>query len=278
MATLIHSVRCVPPRLQTGPNSTPPRRGLNARSHGRQYIPDLDAVCLTEKFRGRPELTEPSDDEQRAALTRAAAICPTQAIDAVPFTLDLGRCLFCGECARIAPRAIRFTNDYRIGSPTREGLVVRPGDKCVRFDPAAVRPEIGRYFGRSLQLREVCAGGDASVEMELNATGNVNFDFGRYGVEFTASPRHADGVVVSGPITVNMAEALRICCDAVANPKILVVCGSEACSGGLFAGSRAVDRTFFDTHAADLWLPGAPTHPMTFIDGILNLLGKKKRE
>ena len=245
------------------------------RSHGKQYIPDLDAVELTEEFRGRPELTETPDT---ADLERAAAICPTGALTTVPLSLDLGRCLFCGECARTAPRNIRFTNDYRIGSPTREGLVVRPGDKCVRFDPAAVRPEIGRYFSRSLQLREVCAGGDASVEMELNATGNVNFDLGRYGIGFTASPRHADGVVVSGPITVNMAEALRICCDAVADPKILVVCGSEACSGGLFAGSRAVDRTFFDTHAADLWLPGAPTHPMTFIDGILNLLGKKKRE
>ena len=245
------------------------------RSHGKQYIPDLDAVELTEEFRGRPHLTETPDT---ADLERAAAICPTGALTTAPLSLDLGRCLFCGECARTAPRNIRFTNDYRIGSPTREGLVVRPGDKCVRFDPAAVRPEIGRYFGRSLQLREVCAGGDASVEMELNATGNVNFDLGRYGIGFTASPRHADGVVVSGPITVNMAEALRICCDAVANPKILVVCGSEACSGGLFAGSRAVDRTFFDTHAADLWLPGAPTHPMTFIDGILNLLGKKKRE
>ena len=248
------------------------------RSHGRQYIPDLDAVCLTEKFRGRPELTEPSDDEQRAALARAAAICPTQAIAAAPFTLDLGRCLFCGECARIAPRAIRFTNDYRIGSPTREGLRLAPGMDRVPFDPAAVREQIVTTFGRALKLRQVSAGGDASVEMELNATGNVNFDFGRYGVEFTASPRHADGVVVSGPITVNMAEALRICYDAVTDPKILVVCGSEACSGGLFAGSRAVDRTFFDTHAADLWLPGAPTHPMTFIDGILNLLGKKKRE
>ena len=194
------------------------------RSHGKQYIPDLDAVELTEEFRGRPHLTETPDT---ADLERAAAICPTGALTTAPLSLDLGRCLFCGECARTAPRNIRFTNDYRIGSPTREGLVVRPGDKCVRFDP---------------------------------------------------SPRHADGVVVSGPITVNMAEALRICCDAVANPKILVVCGSEACSGGLFAGSRAVDRTFFDTHAADLWLPGAPTHPMTFIDGILNLLGKKKRE
>ena len=127
-------------------------------------------------------------------------------------------------------------------------------------------------------LREVCAGGDASVEMELNATGNVNFDLGRFGIGFTASPRHADGVVVSGPVTVNMAEALEICYDAVAEPKILVACGSEACSGGLFADSRAVDRTFFDTHTPDLWLPGAPTHPMTYIDGMMNLLGRKTRQ
>ena len=125
------------------------------RSHGKQYIPDLDAVELTEEFRGRPHLTETPDTTD---LERAAAICPTGALTTAPLSLDLGRCLFCGECARTAPRNIRFTNDYRIGSPTREGLVVRPGDKCVRFDPAAVRPEIGRYFGRSLQLREVCAG------------------------------------------------------------------------------------------------------------------------
>lgn len=245
------------------------------RSHGRQYIPDLDAVELTEAFRGRPELIETGDTE---ALERAAAACPTGALTADPPALDLGRCLFCGECARTAPRNIRFTNDYRIGSPTREGLVVRPGDRCVKFDPKAVRPEIGRCFGHALQLREVCAGGDASIEMELNATGNVNFDLGRYGIGFTASPRHADGVVLSGPITANMAEALEICYDAVAEPKILVVCGSEACSGGLFAASRAVDRTFLDTHRPDLWLPGAPTHPMIYIDGILNLLGRKKRE
>lgn len=247
------------------------------RSHGRQYIPDLDAVCLTEKFRGRPELTEPSDDEHRAALTRAAAVCPTQAIAAAPFTLDLGRCLFCGECARIAPRAIRFTNDYRIGSPTREGLRLAPGMDRVPFDPAAVREQIATAFGHALKLRQVSAGGDASVEMELNATGNVNFDFGRYGVEFTASPRHADGVVLTGPVTANMAEALDICYDAVAEPKLLIVCGSEACSGGLYAASRAVDRSFFERRHVDLWLPGAPTHPMTFIDGIRTLLRKKQR-
>ena len=164
-----------------------------------------------------------------------------------------------------------------MGSPTREGLVIRPGDTRVEFDMAKVRPELARTFSRALQLREVSAGGDASVEMELNATGNVNFDFGRFGVGFTASPRHADGVVVSGPVTANMSEALEICYEAVATPKVLVACGTEACSGGLFAESRAVDRTFFERHTPDLWLPGAPTHPMVFIDGIRTLLGRKKR-
>lgn len=245
------------------------------RSHGKQYIPDLDAVELTSEFRGRPELTE---TENCAELERAAAVCPTGAITVSPFTLDLGRCLFCGECARRAPRNIRFTNDYRLGSPTREGLVLRPGDRIVPFDEGALRPEIRRYFSEALQLREVSAGGDASVEMELGATGNVNFDFGRFGVGFTASPRHADGVAVSGPVTANMAEALEICYEAVAEPKILVACGSEACSGGLFAESRAVDRSFFERHRVDLWLPGTPTHPMVFIDGIRTMLGKKKRE
>ena len=209
-------------------------------SHGRQAIPDLDAVELTPEFRGRPCLTETRDADD---AEHAAAVCPTGACTAAP-----------------------------------EGLVVRPGDPRIAFDAGKVRPEIRRCFSRALQLREVSAGGDASVEMELGATGNVNFDLGRFGIGFTASPRHADGVVVSGPVTVNMAEALEICYDAVAEPKILVACGSEACSGGLFADSRAVDRTFFDTHTPDLWLPGAPTHPMTYIDGMMNLLGRKTRQ
>lgn len=244
------------------------------KSHGSQYIPDLNAVELTAEFRGRPVLT---DFEDPLPLRQAALRCPTEAISLHPFTLDLGKCLFCGECARIAPQQICFTNDYRIGAPTREGLVVKAGDMHIAFDPKEVRTEVVRTFGQALKLRQVCAGGDNSVEMELNAVGNVNFDFGRYGVEFTASPRHADGVVVTGPVTRNMAEALALCYDAVADPKILIVCGSEACSGGLFAQSRAIDRTFLSHHKVDLWLPGAPTHPMTFIDGILNLLHKKTR-
>lgn len=244
------------------------------KSHGWQYIPDLNDVTLTEEFRGRPELTLTED---MADAEAAAKICPTGAICTAPFSLDMGRCLFCGECALRAPKNIRFTNDYKIGTTSREALVIKPGDKSVDFHYENVRKQIPQLFGCALKLRQVSAGGDASVEMELNATGNVNFDFGRYGVDFVASPRHADGVVITGPISVNMAEALDICYNSIPDPKIVIVCGSEACSGGLYAESRAVDRRFLERYEVDLWLPGAPTHPMTFIDGVMNMLNLKKR-
>ena len=244
------------------------------KSHGWQYIPDLNDVTLTDEFRGRPELTLTED---MADVEAAAKICPTGAISTAPFSLDMGRCLFCGECALRAPKNIRFTNDYKIGTTSREALVIKPGDKSVDFHYENVRKQIPQLFGCALKLRQVSAGGDASVEMELNATGNVNFDFGRYGVDFVASPRHADGVVITGPISVNMAEALDICYNSIPDPKIVIVCGSEACSGGLYADSRAVDRRFLERYEVDLWLPGAPTHPMTFIDGVMNMLNLKKR-
>ena len=239
------------------------------KSHGWQYIPDLNDVTLTEEFRGRPVLTATDDMKDVEA---AAKLCPTGAICTAPFSLDMGRCLFCGECALRAPKNIRFTNDYKIGSTSREALVIKPGDESVD-----IRTEIPKLFGRALKLRQVSAGGDASVEMELNATGNVNFDFGRYCVEFVASPRHADGVVITGPISNNMAEALDICYNSIPDPKIVIVCGSEACSGGLYADSRAVDRRFMERYNVDLWLPGAPTHPMTFIDSVMNMLNLKRR-
>lgn len=244
------------------------------KSHGWQYIPNLNDVTLTEEFRGRPVLTA-TDDMTEAEV--AAKICPTGAISIAPFSLDMGRCMFCGECALRAPKNIRFTNDYKIGSASRDALIIKPNDEVVDFHHECVRQQIPSLFGRALKLRQVSAGGDASVEMELNATGNVNFDFGRYGVEFVASPRHADGVVITGPISSNMAEALDICYNSIPDPKIVIVCGSEACSGGLYADSRAVDRRFMERYDVDLWLPGAPTHPMTFIDGVMNLLNLKKR-
>jgi Ni,Fe-hydrogenase III small subunit len=112
--------------------------------------------------------------------------------------------------------------------------------------------------------------------MELNASGNVNFDMGRYGIEFVASPRHADGIVITGPISENMAEATQICYDAVPNPKIIILVGTDAISGGIFENSQALNRRFLDRYPIDLYVPGNPAHPLTFINGILSLIGKKK--
>jgi Ni,Fe-hydrogenase III small subunit len=112
--------------------------------------------------------------------------------------------------------------------------------------------------------------------MELNAAGNVNFDMGRFGIEFVASPRHADGLVITGPITENMAKPLRICYDATPSPKLLILAGTDAISGGIFEGSPAIDRSFLNDFTIDLLVPGNPIHPLTFINGILDLLRFKR--
>ena len=131
-----------------------------------------------------------------------------------------------------------------------------------------------RKSGRSLKLRQVSAGGDGSAELELNATGNVQFDIARFGIEFVASPRHADGLLITGPVTRNMAEALEICYHDTPSPKILILCGTDAISGGIFADSPAIDRVFLDKVPADLYIPGNPPHPLTIINGILKLIGR----
>ena len=131
-------------------------------------------------------------------------------------------------------------------------------------------------FRRSLKLRQVSAGGDNSCEMELGATGNVNFDMGRYGIEFVASPRHADGIVITGPVSENMSRALEICYEATPAPRLIILVGTDAISGGLFAGSPAIKRNFIENHHIDLYIPGNPAHPLTFINGLMDLLGKKQ--
>ncbi|MDE5943974.1 MAG: NADH:ubiquinone oxidoreductase [Rikenella sp.] len=242
--------------------------------HGTQDIRHLDRVKWCAELRGRPVLR--STGLTVAGGRELCRLCPTGAIEigGDGLRLDLGRCLFCGECAVRYPNNVRFTNDYRLASTTREGLVVSEWEEAGvwKFDHSVVRPEIKRLFGRSLQLREVSAGGDNSCEMELGAAGNVNFDMGRFGFGFTASPRHADGVVVTGPVTANMARELEATWQAVPEPKVLIAVGTDAISGGLFAESPAVNRAFFEAHRPDLYVPGNPTHPMTFITGLRALV------
>lgn len=242
------------------------------RSHGRQYIPDLKAVELPETFRGRPEITPSVSETVAVALEQ---LCPTQAITAAPLTIRLDRCLFCNECAKRYPQAIRFTPDYCLATNDLERLRIgEHSPSAITLDEKLVRSEIRRCFGRSLRLREVSAGGDNSTEMELNATLNVNFDFARYGIEFTASPRHADGMVITGPITENMAVPLELAYNSIASPKLLILAGTDALSGGLFADSPALNRSFLERFTPDLYVPGNPVHPLTFIHGVMALLGR----
>jgi len=238
--------------------------------HGKQYVPDLRNQPVSARFRGRPVIAAEVSPGQ---VERAAAMCPAGAIDGRSGAIDLGRCTFCNECALMLPEVYRFTNDYRIAATRREDLVVMPGQADqLKINESAVRKEVRKLFRRSLKLRQVSAGGDNACEMELGASGNVNFDMGRYGIEFVASPRHADGIVITGPVSVNMAQALQICYDATPSPKIIILVGTDAISGGLFAGSQAIQREFIDTHQIDLYVPGNPAHPLTFINGVMDLL------
>jgi len=240
---------------------------------GKQYIPDITKVEIPGIFRGRPIISDEKVDEKALA-----EVCPTQAISINPVQIDLGKCTFCGECALAFPNKIKFTKEYKIATNNREGLIIKEGeDFPILLNPDLIRKEIRHYFSGSLKLRQVCAGGDGSCELELGACGNVNFDMGRFGIEFVPSPRHADGIVITGPITKNMAEPLQICYDAMPDPKIIILAGTDAISGGVFADSPALDRSFLETHKIDLYVPGNPMHPLTFINGILDLIRSRKQ-
>ena len=160
-----------------------------------------------------------------------------------------------------------------------ERLIIREGeDHPLELDKELIHKEFKSLFGSSLKLRQVSAGGDNSCEWELNAANNVQFDMSRFGIEFVASPRHADGIVITGPITVNMAEPLQICYDATPDPKMVVLCGTDAISGGIFEGSPALDRSFLENHRVVLYIPGNPAHPLTIINGLLALTGRSEKD
>jgi Ni,Fe-hydrogenase III small subunit len=236
---------------------------------GKQFIPDLTKANVPGIFRGRPEISHEKVDENALAV-----ICPTDAISVNPVTIDLGKCTFCGECSRLFPKKIHFTTDYKLSTNKRKRLLIAEGiTSPIILNPELIRKEIQKLFHGSLKLRQVSAGGDNSTEFELNACGNVNFDMGRYGIEFVASPRHADGIVITGPVSKNMAEPLEITYKAIPSPKIIILAGTDAISGGIFYGSPALDRKFIDQNHIDLYVPGNPVHPLTFINGVMDLLG-----
>ena len=238
-----------------------------------QYIPDLKKAIPDKMHRGLPKL----DSEKCNQCGKCKSVCPTGAIDLNPMRIDMGKCIFCGDCERVCPTgAICFTNFNKLSADTREGLIVSDSTNPDFFITEAIKAkkEIKTCFGRSLKLRQVSAGGCNGCELELNACSNANFDMGRFGIEFVASPRHADGLVITGPITQNMAPALEDAYKCTPNPKVVILTGACAISGGLFRPSNAINRSFLEKNKVDLYIPGCPIHPLTFINGILSFIGR----
>lgn len=234
-----------------------------------QVIKDIKNATVNENFRGLPNVC----NEKCNNIENCQNICPTNAIGN-DLAIDLGKCIFCGECERVCGSdVIKFSNFHKLGSTSRENLVTKG-----ELDPIKSSEFVKKTFGRSLKLRQVSAGGCNSCEMELGACSNANFDMGRFGIEFVASPRHADGIVITGPITKNMAKALEATYQAISEPKIIILVGACAISGGIFGidgqKSDELNREFLEKYKVDLYIPGCPAHPLTIINAILEFLGQ----
>lgn len=205
-------------------------------------------------------------------------VCPTRAIVSLGnrgILLDLGSCLFCSECVEACSHgAVTHTGDHRMAVRHRDDLILGdPGHEEVHL--AAELDETSRkLFGRSLRLRQVSAGGCGAAEADLNVLSTIGWDLGRFGIQFVASPRHADGLVVTGPVSQNMVRALRKTWEAMPEPKLVIAVGTEAISGGPFAGNRPVRNGIGSMLPVDLYIPGWPPHPITILDGLLRLLGR----
>jgi Ni,Fe-hydrogenase III small subunit/NAD-dependent dihydropyrimidine dehydrogenase PreA subunit len=226
---------------------------------------------LPDRFRGLPVI-DPS--KCPTGCRDCADVCPTNAISVEGGgpRLDLGRCLFCTDCIEACPEgAIRYSQDFRMATRSREDLV--QGGDHIKL-ASALDSHLRRLFGRSLKLRQVSAGGCNGCESDVNVLGTVVFDLGRFGIQMVASPRHADGLLITGPVTENMHLALKKAYDAVPAPKIVIAVGACAIAGGPYMDHPEQRNGADSVVPVDLYIPGCPPHPLTILDGLLRLMGR----
>jgi Ni,Fe-hydrogenase III small subunit/ferredoxin len=233
--------------------------------------PDGPAPPLPERFRGRPTI-DPSKCPDGCAC--CADACPTRAIDLGDGPrIDLGRCLFCTDCANACPEgALTHDRDPRLAVRERADLVVGPERELALA--TALQGRLRQLFGRSLKLRQVSAGGCNACELDVNVLGTVGWDLGRFGIQLVASPRHADGLLITGALSKNMQLALRKTWDAVPAPKLVIAVGACAISGGPYLDHPEVTNGVEGQLPIDLYVPGCPPHPLTILDGLLRLVGR----
>ncbi|MCR5813466.1 MAG: NADH-quinone oxidoreductase subunit NuoB [Desulfovibrio sp.] len=243
---------------------------LKERLHQKYRTLDYPAKepFLPERYQGKPTL----DFQQCGTCSLCQEACPSQAIErqGEAIRLDLGRCLFCGACAKACPQgAISMSRNYQMASFCRTDLVLSPHTKEPTPEPS--KPFKTPIFRRSLKLRQVSCGGCAACEADTNVLGTLLYDLGRFGIDFVASPRHADGILVTGPVTKNMAQALFDTYRAVPDPRIVIAVGACAISGGLFAESSECLGGIPEEIPVDLYVPGCPPNPWSILAGLLAL-------
>lgn len=230
---------------------------------------------VADRFRGRPVV---DSKKCEAGCRRCVEVCPVEAIaqEQGKIAIDLGRCLFCNLCQQACPtKAIEFTREFRMATRQRSDLVV--GDEGQKLADSLDK-KLRSMFGRSLKMRVVSAADCNGCGVEVNVLATLVFDLGRFGIQYVASPRHADGIIITGPVSENMHVALRKTYDAVPAPKLVIAVGACAISGGPFRDHPQVHNGAEGIVPIDLYIPGCQPHPMTILDGYLRLLGRLPKE
>jgi Ni,Fe-hydrogenase III small subunit/formate hydrogenlyase subunit 6/NADH:ubiquinone oxidoreductase subunit I len=263
--------------------------------------PDTPAK-MQEQFRGAPRFDFATWRDARYA----ADICPTGAItvrdsrETRQVTIDYGMCIYCGECAAADPSAIQMTHEYELAAIDRRNLVLTAeyavNSEGIQYElqrvhhgywpvePAAehlaqkLRDRVQSVLGRSLAIREVDAGSCNGCEVEITALNNPIYDLERLGIHFVASPRHADMLLVTGPVTRNMELALLKAYRATPDPKVVVAVGACGISGGIFGRNYATLGGVDQVVPVDVFIPGCPPRPHALLQGILLAVGRMEQK
>lgn len=256
-----------------------------------QGVATVKDICpdLADGVRGLPMLT---DTPCQSGCSACVEVCPTDAISVFKIEdnnhvrLDLGDCISCGYCVDVCPTGtIRNNPTTRVAVRTREELVLctaaneeivarRKADRLNTKFPAADSLDKAHWFGRSVAARVVSTGCSA-CDMELGAAGNPIFDIERFGVHIVASPRFADALIITGPVSKGMQDALFSCYGAMSSPRVVVALGTCAISGGVHKGGYAEANGVENILPVNVYIPGCPPHPWSIIHGMLLAMGKE---